>query len=150
MGYINRKLNLVTSFNQGAIPLTSPNSAHTKELVWLQSFSYRSIEAPINLAYKFAETNAGSYNVNAGLVGHYLLSSYYEAGRYTGKYKQNYFQGISFTCGVGADYHISKTITMTSRLNCCLINMLKNDAFVNRAPAYKFVSLSLGVLLPSF
>ena len=152
VGYISRKLTTRAFLNQSALP--PPKQRFTYELVNVKSISMRLLEFPFNIGYRFISHEKLYLFINTGITANFLMNTYYEVAHfsfYQGTYKKNYLQGCTINLGVGADYKLSKKISVTSRIAYSAINLVKDDAYLfsqteqTISLPYKFWGLLVGV-----
>ncbi|MES2005820.1 MAG: outer membrane beta-barrel protein [Bacteroidota bacterium] len=152
LGYISRKLNTVVFLNQGALP--PPRQSFTLELVNTKSVSVRTLQVPLNLGYDVIALKRIQLNLVTGITGNYLLNAYYGLGglkQYEGTYKKNYWQGYAVNLGLGMNYTINKTVSLTNRITYSVYNTVKEDAYLFSQDQYgialthEYLRLSVGL-----
>ena len=138
--------------NQNVLP--PPRQSWTQELVTTKSVSFRTLELPLNFGYNILSRQKMNLFLNAGMIGNFLLSTYYGLGsfkQYEGSYKKNYWQGYSADLGFGTDYKISKKIKLTTRITYSILNTVKDDEYLFSQDEYviplpyKYLRMSAGL-----
>jgi len=154
LGYLSRKLNTSVFLDQATLP--APHYSATKELNHTQHLSYRTLQIPANFGYKFINKQTFNSYFVLGVSANYLLNASYKVGnpQYDDTYKKDYWQGVSFNGGLGADIRLIKNIFLFNSITYSFINPVQADKFLfsqdekEIALPHNYLRVSTGIKIP--
>jgi outer membrane protein W len=154
LGFTSRRLNTLIFLRQSALPY--PHTSLSKELNGTEFVRFNTLSLPLHVGFNFIEKQKLKSFVSVGVTPSFLLTTYYKVAnpQYTGAYKKAYFQGVSFSGGIGLDYTLKKGIVLSQSLNYTFINPVREDDFLFSQDLeeieiqHNFLQLNLGVKIP--
>ena len=147
LGFISRRLKTKVFVDQSLLP--PPYYDTTLILYVTKSVSFKILEFPLGIGYKFLKINHADLFIKGLFVPNFIINTRYETNNYP-SFKKDNWQGYSINFGFGFDRTLSKKINFTTLLNYSIKNTVARDDYTfsqddrRIALTYEYLQLNLG------